>query len=192
LTNNAVQQFDENYGKLEEGNQLSFQQASDILKEQTGREIDFYQILNDDVVPIIETSFKSVDGKLNPNSKKHCFEIYGYDFMIDELLRPWLIEVNTNPCLEETSAILKEFLPRMIDDAFKLTIDVLYPPPKDRIGAIQQSTKNSSEGDDRGASDSPPLATDQTSRAKKQAFPVEGRPDHENMWQHIYTLKPAL
>jgi hypothetical protein len=42
LTNNAVQQFDENYGKLEEGNQLSFQQASDILKEQTGREIDFY------------------------------------------------------------------------------------------------------------------------------------------------------
>ena len=56
--------------------------------------------------------------------------------MIDEMLRPWLIEVNTNPCLEETSKILRQYLPRMIDDAFKLTLDVLYPPQRDRIGAI--------------------------------------------------------
>lgn len=76
-------------------------------------------------------SFKCVDGKLNPSAKKHQFEIFGYDFMIDQMLQPWLIEVNTNPCLEETSAILKKFLPRMIDDAFKLTLDVLFPAPKD-------------------------------------------------------------
>lgn len=76
-------------------------------------------------------SFKCVDGKLNPNAKKHQFEIFGYDFMIDENLTPWLIEINTNPCLEETSALLKMLLPRMIDDAFKLTLDVLFPAPKD-------------------------------------------------------------
>ena len=130
LTNNAVQQFDSNYGKLEEGNQLSFKAASDILKNQNGLDVDFYEILNNDIIPIIELSFKSVEGKLNPNCKKHSFEIYGYDFMIDELLRPWLIEVNTNPCLEETSKILRQYLPRMIDDAFKLTLDVLYPPQR--------------------------------------------------------------
>lgn len=52
--------------------------------------------------------------------------------MIDEALRPWLIEINTNPCLEETSALLRSLLPRMIDDAFKLTLDVYFPPPKDQ------------------------------------------------------------
>jgi len=49
--------------------------------------------------------------------------------MIDENLKSWLIEVNTNPCLEETSKLLKEYIPRMIDDAFKLTLDLVYPAP---------------------------------------------------------------
>ena len=45
-------------------------------------------------------SLKSVDGgRLNPNQKKHSFEIMGYDFMIDEELRPWLIEVIPTPAL---------------------------------------------------------------------------------------------
>ncbi len=43
--------------------------------------------------------------------------------MIDHKLKPWLIEVNTNPCIEESSALLRELLPRMLNDAFKLTID---------------------------------------------------------------------
>lgn len=54
--------------------------------DQTGQDIDFYKILNEKIVPIIELSFKCVDGKLNPNAKKHQFEIFGYDFMIDEML----------------------------------------------------------------------------------------------------------
>jgi len=36
--------------------------------------------------------------------------------------------VNTNPCLEESSALLKQLIPRMIDDALKLTLDVVFPP----------------------------------------------------------------
>ena len=34
-------------------------------------------------------------------------EIFGYDFMVDEKLQPWLIEVNTNPSLEESSTFLR-------------------------------------------------------------------------------------
>lgn len=42
-------------------------------------------------------------------------------------MKTWLIEVNTNPCLETSSLLLENLLPRMIDNAFKLTIDCIFP-----------------------------------------------------------------
>jgi hypothetical protein len=47
--------------------------------------------------------------------------------MLDKNFKAWLIEVNTNPCLEESSPLLKMLIPRMINDLLKLTIDVVYP-----------------------------------------------------------------
>ena len=45
-------------------------------------------------------------------------------------MQTWLIEVNTNPCLEEPSALLKTLVPRMINDMLKLTIDCVFLPKK--------------------------------------------------------------
>jgi len=89
-----------------------------------GQDCDFYEILDTSILEIILMTFKCVEnGRLNPNNRKQTFEIFGYDFMIDQGMTPWLIEVNTNPCLELTSKLLKSLLPRMLDDAFKLTLD---------------------------------------------------------------------
>lgn len=46
--------------------------------------------------------------------------------MIDAEYKVWLIEVNTNPAIEEASPLLKILLPRMVDDMFKLTIDKIF------------------------------------------------------------------
>ncbi len=46
-------------------------------------------------------SIKSIKGKITPI--KHTFELLGYDFILDEDLNTVMIEVNTNPCLEETN-----------------------------------------------------------------------------------------
>lgn len=70
---------------------------------------------------------QAVRSKIVPVKRSaHCFELFGYDFIIDSDFNTWLIEVNTNPCLEESSQLLKQLLPRMINDMFKLTIDKIH------------------------------------------------------------------
>lgn len=72
-------------------------------------------------------SMQAVKNKLCPNKRNaQFFEIFGYDFILDNEFNTWLIEANTNPCLEESSNLLRILLPRMLNDAFKLTIDKIY------------------------------------------------------------------
>ena len=64
-------------------------------------------------------TIKAVSRKLDPQ-RRHCsFEIFGYDFMIDESMKVWLIEVNTNPCLELSSPLLARLIPSMLENAIK-------------------------------------------------------------------------
>lgn len=50
--------------------------------------------------------------------------------MIDEDYVPWLIEVNTNPCLEMSCSLLDKLIPQMVDNMFKICVDPLFPPPE--------------------------------------------------------------
>jgi hypothetical protein len=70
-----------------------------------------------------QIAFFSIAKKLNPYRRKFCFELFGLDFMLDGDYNCWLIEANTNPCLEQSSQLLSVLLPRMIDDMLKLTVD---------------------------------------------------------------------
>lgn len=50
----------------------------------------------------IQSTYRSIAG----SRKQGLFELFGMDFMIDEAFRPWLIEINTNPCLETSCPVL--------------------------------------------------------------------------------------
>ena len=102
-------------------------------------------------------SANSVKGKINLSKRTNCFEIFGYDFILDINFKPFLLEINTNPGYEESSPLIKMLVPRMIDDAMKLTIDKEF-----------ESTYVSNE-------------------PKQSNFFVEGYSSEENMWLKIKT-----
>lgn len=66
---------------------------------------------------------------MDPHRRASTFEIFGYDFMIDDDYNPWLIEVNTNPCLELASPYLSRMIPSMLENTIKIAVDPLFPPP---------------------------------------------------------------
>lgn len=47
---------------------------------------------------IVTWSLESVQDMIE--NKKNSVELYGYDFMIDEELNVWLIEINSSPAMD--------------------------------------------------------------------------------------------
>ena len=125
LTNYSVQKYNINFSKIEIGNEISFKTFQDVLdKNNQGK--NFKKDIYPKILKIIAISANCVKNKINILNRNNCFEIYGYDFILDENFEPFLLEVNTNPGLEESSPLIKMLVPRMIDDAFRLTIDKVF------------------------------------------------------------------
>jgi len=128
LTNNAVQSKFEDYGKHESGNQLSFEQFQQVVDQDNGPQNFVTKKMIPDMKKQITISMESVRSQITLG--KAYFVLLGYDFLIDSDYNTWLIEVNTNPCLEESSPLLGVLLPRMINDALRLTVDQVFFPRK--------------------------------------------------------------
>ena len=80
---------------------------------------DFVKTVVPKMKQMVTDSIKAVSRKMDPN-RRHCsFEIFGYDFMLDEDMKPWMIEVNTNPCLELSSPYLARLIPTMLENVIK-------------------------------------------------------------------------
>ena len=63
---------------------------------------------------IAQKAVNATYNKLNPLNKNYGFELFGLDFIVDSNFRPWLIEINTNPCLELSSPTLQRLIPRLM------------------------------------------------------------------------------
>lgn len=55
--------------------------------------------------------------------------------MMSDDLKPLLIEVNTNPCLEtESSPLLSRLISQIVDQTFKVTVDPFFDGSEWDIG----------------------------------------------------------
>lgn len=51
-----------------------------------------------------------------------CYELLGWDFLLDENLNPSLIEININPALFTDTSTQKKVIPKVVDDMVDLTL----------------------------------------------------------------------
>ncbi len=166
LTNYSLQKYNKSFSKFEKGNEISFKLFQEFINSQKNP-FNFYEEIFPKFIDIIKHTMLCSKNKINLNNRNYCFEIFGYDFMMDEDKNIYLIEINTNPGLEISSELIGELVPRMIDDALLLTIDDLFP------------TEYSPEC----------LNEDNKYKSK---FHVNGYKDDENMWDFICNIKKNI
>ena len=78
---------------------------------------------------MIAESFRAVSvGKLDPHRRQHSFEIFGFDFMLDSDFKIYLIEANTNPCLETSCPLLARIISNLLECSFRIAVDPILPP----------------------------------------------------------------
>ena len=129
ITNYSFQKHSLNFQKFELGNEVPFYDFQKYLdKEFKDNKIDVKKNIMEQVKYIVGLTMKSVKEKINKKNRNFCFEIFGYDFMMDINFNVYLLEINTNPGLEISSPWIKAIVPRMIDDALRLTMDEVFPP----------------------------------------------------------------
>lgn len=83
--------------------------------------------------PVTERLFEQIDWLIVHSLKavapvmsndRHCFECYGYDIIIDDKLKPWLIEVNASPSMIATTANDRILKRKLMEDI----LSVVLPP----------------------------------------------------------------
>lgn len=53
-------------------------------------------------------------------NKQACFEVYGFDILIDRDFKPWLLEVNVSPSLSSSSPLDKYVKTLLLSDSMFL------------------------------------------------------------------------
>jgi tubulin polyglutamylase TTLL4 len=84
--------------------------------------------------------------------KSTCFEVYGFDILIDSKLKPWLLEVNVSPSLSSSSPMDKQIKTLLLSDSLYLVGHHLFDrkkleqekakKDKQRLLGFDSSTKN--------------------------------------------------
>ncbi len=124
LTNNSVQKNHPDYKNLKEKSIISIDNlVENIISMGKLQSKEEYAVKVDKKIQEIMTLiFTVIKDKLD--RKFGCFELFGFDFLLDDNLNPYLIEINTNPAIYTDTQVQKDLLPKLVEDIVKMSLAV--------------------------------------------------------------------
>ena len=132
LTNVAVQKTSENYNE-KTGGKWELRSLKLFLISKYGLELVANCFMK--IQDIILKSLRSVSKVIMHD--KHCFELYGYDILIDKDLRPWLIEINASPSLTSNTPQDFTLKCRLLDDVFTIVdLEKVMKGDEEQVGGF--------------------------------------------------------
>lgn len=132
LTNYALNKTNPNFQQPTDADHADTghkRSLSCILEHMRNDGIDTNELLSsiEDIIrltvisiqPYLSTNYKAAIPSAN-DKKSRCFEILGFDILIDKKLKPWLLEVNWSPSLATESPFDKVLKKNVITDTLKI------------------------------------------------------------------------
>ena len=142
LTNNSIVKHSLNFGKQIEGNMWSEAQLKKYLKEKEGNDI-WTSKIKPQMKKISALTFQGSNHKIG--KRENTFEIFGFDFMIDEKYRVWLIEVNKSPALEYSTVTTERMSRQIQRDIAKLINRFFLNDQQNQSGKVKNKGTNTNK-----------------------------------------------
>ena len=76
--------------------------------------------------------------------RNNCFEVFGYDVILDSELKPWLLEVNLSPSLACESPLDLTIKSTLLADTFNMIGVKKYDRRKESLNKIKNRANNTS------------------------------------------------
>jgi tubulin polyglutamylase TTLL4 len=81
---------------------------------------DIWKQIEEIIIKSLITVAKENCQEISINKNNSLFELYGYDILIDESFKAWLLEVNVNPSLHCTSPLDLSIKTDLVTDVFNI------------------------------------------------------------------------
>ncbi|ETP54673.1 hypothetical protein F442_00680 [Phytophthora nicotianae P10297] len=141
LTNNSIQKYSDKFndvyatddGEMQvEGNMWHSDDYKKFLATKLGKPDVWDSYMHPRMKEIVVQSLQCVQDMVN--HRNNSCELYGYDFMVDENLTPWLIEVNSSPACDYSTPIAQRYVESGLSGVIKVVVDYREYEQKKRSG----------------------------------------------------------
>lgn len=123
LTNNSVQKHNKAKKAMIEDSMWEMDRFAKHLGP------DKWQAIQQKIKNIVVWSIKACEGHVT--AKKGSCEMVGFDFMIDDQLNPWLIEINMSPSMDSSTPVTSKLVKMVQRDT---ALIIASPKPKKKVG----------------------------------------------------------